>query len=59
VKNNHAKSKVVVERLPMDGEEGDLESAEADADAETEEPTRTETGGRPEALGSRDNFWGG
>jgi predicted RNA-binding protein with TRAM domain len=57
VKNNHATSKVVVERLPMDGEgedgDGDVESPEAG------EPSRTETSGRPEALGSRDNFWGG
>jgi predicted RNA-binding protein with TRAM domain len=53
VKHNHATSKVVVERLPMDGEEEEAESAG------TGESTRTETGGRPEALGSRDNFWGG
>jgi predicted RNA-binding protein with TRAM domain len=48
VKQNHAKAKQVVERLPLDPEE---EQADEPAAEETEEPE-----GR--ALGSRDNFWG-
>jgi len=55
VKANHATADEV-ERLPMDDDE--------DADTDTEETaTESNTGGRdsgrPEQLGSRDNFWGG
>jgi predicted RNA-binding protein with TRAM domain len=56
VKANHATADEV-ERLPMDDDE---ETADADAEETT---TESETGGRdsgrPEQLGSRDNFWGG
>ena len=57
VKANHATADEV-ERLPMDEDE------DADTDTDTEETTtESETGGRnsgrPEQLGSRDNFWGG
>jgi predicted RNA-binding protein with TRAM domain len=55
VKANHATADEV-ERLPMDEDE------DADTDAE-ETTTESDTGGRdsgrPEQLGSRDNFWGG
>jgi len=74
VKSNHATAKKVVERLPLDGDEDDSESTDDEddsgstddeddspdeddeADAEDEETTGP---GRPTALGSRDNFWGG
>ena len=67
VKSNHATAKKVVERLPMEGEEGDDEEDDADADdGSTAEddgngPDRDGRGGpdRSTALGSRDNFWGG
>ena len=56
VKANHATADEV-ERLPMDDDE---ENAEENAEETT---TESETGGRdsgrPEQLGSRDNFWGG
>jgi predicted RNA-binding protein with TRAM domain len=67
VKSNHATAKKVVERLPMEGEEGDDEEDDADADdgstAEDDGNGRDRDGrGGPDrstALGSRDNFWGG
>lgn len=52
VKSNHAKSKVVVERLPMEDEE-DGESEESGYQGRNDRRDR-----RGEALGSRDNFWG-
>ena len=57
VKANHATA-AEVERLP---DEGEGEAAEAGDDADDDEPTDDATGdsGRPEQLGSRDNFWGG
>ncbi|MGQ4556710.1 TRAM domain-containing protein [Halobellus sp. GM3] len=66
VKSNHATAKKVVERLPLDGE-GDAEEdasedggADASADDTEDADSRDDTGpGRPTALGSRDNFWGG
>jgi predicted RNA-binding protein with TRAM domain len=54
VKSNHATAKEIVEKLPFDPDdegEGDGESAP------DERRTRNERS-RPEALGSRDNFWG-
>ena len=59
VKQNHAKAVDVVERLPLDGEEGDGESDldEADpADDADDREARDEREGQ--RLGSRDNFWG-
>jgi len=64
VKPNHATSKKVVERLPLEGEDAEEEAAE-EADASGEEATeegddegRRRRPKRPTALGSRDNFWG-
>ena len=58
VKANHATADEV-ERLPTDPEEADEESEDA-VDAETEPRTDDDgNSGRPEQLGSRDNFWGG
>jgi predicted RNA-binding protein with TRAM domain len=58
VKANHATAEEV-ERLPMEGdeEEEDGESRAADDDSGGESTSRDT--GRPEQLGSRDNFWGG
>ncbi|WP_049935422.1 TRAM domain-containing protein [Haloplanus natans] len=56
VKANHATADEV-ERLPMDdGEEHADENAE---ETTTESETGGRDSGRPEQLGSRDNFWGG
>ena len=52
VKSNHAKSKVVVERLPMEDDE-DGEPEESGYQGRDNRRDR-----RGEALGSRDNFWG-
>ncbi len=52
VKSNHAKSKVVVERLPMEDEE-DSDPEESGYQGRNDRRDR-----RGEALGSRDNFWG-
>ena len=60
VKSNHATAKKVVERLPLDEEEG--EDADGDADAADEDDRGSDGRGGPDrstALGSRDNFWGG
>jgi predicted RNA-binding protein with TRAM domain len=63
VKSNHALGEEV-ERLPWDeDEETDGSDADGDdaADAETtddDEKKRSSGPKRPEALGSRDNFWG-
>jgi predicted RNA-binding protein with TRAM domain len=58
VKSNHARGEEV-ERLPWDedadGEETDASDAEATDAADDE---RSSGPKRPEALGSRDNFWG-
>ena len=71
VKSNHATAKTVVERLPLDGDEetddeGESESADGDEDESSDasddsgsESEETSGPGRPTALGSRDNFWGG
>ncbi|NHX37155.1 MULTISPECIES: TRAM domain-containing protein [Halolamina] len=61
VKSSHAKAKKVIEKMPLEEEEG--ESGEGDGpDEEGVEPDDED--GRPnrtdrERLGSRDNFWGG
>jgi predicted RNA-binding protein with TRAM domain len=53
VKSNHATAKEIVEKLPLDpDEEGDAE------DGGDERGGRRGGRSRPEALGSRDNFWG-
>ncbi|MFB6079597.1 MAG: TRAM domain-containing protein [Haloferacaceae archaeon] len=58
VQSNHATAKEVVERLPMEDEdgadEGDGEST-ADADADEREGR---SGRQRTELGSRENFWG-
>ena len=70
VKSNHATAKTIVERLPLDGEDepdaGESDSTDGDEDDDSDaddgsESEREETSGpgRPTALGSRDNFWGG
>jgi len=51
VKSNHATAKDVVEKLPFDPEE------EGDSPPDERGGRRSERN-RPEALGSRDNFWG-
>jgi predicted RNA-binding protein with TRAM domain len=60
VKANHATA-AEVERLPMD--EDDDADADADAEASTADDGASDgasrDSGRPEQLGSRDNFWGG
>jgi predicted RNA-binding protein with TRAM domain len=57
VKANHATAEEV-ERLPMEGDEDEDEADEA-ADTAAESSTDSRDSGRPEQLGSRDNFWGG
>jgi predicted RNA-binding protein with TRAM domain len=64
VKPNHATSKKVVERLPLEGADAEEEAAD-EADATDEDATdegddegRRRRPKRPTALGSRDNFWG-
>ncbi|WP_396610877.1 TRAM domain-containing protein [Haloferax sp. S1W] len=55
VKGSHARAKKVIERLPMDPEEAE-ETVDTGEDEDSDE-TRSMPK-RPEALGSRDNFWG-
>ena len=52
VKSNHATAKEVVERLPMDAEEDEVES-------ERDEPSARGRDDGRERLGSREDFWGG
>ncbi|WP_336024499.1 TRAM domain-containing protein [Halobellus salinisoli] len=67
VKSNHATAKKIVERLPLDedesaeGDDGDDEVEASGAEKDEDEDKNRDTGGRgrPTALGSRDNFWGG
>jgi len=70
VKSNHATAKKIVERLPLDEDEVDLDGDESDEagasdageddDADEDDEKKDTSGrGRPTALGSRDNFWGG
>jgi predicted RNA-binding protein with TRAM domain len=58
VKANHATA-AEVERLPMDGDADGEEDGDDVGDASTESDTGGHDSGRPEQLGSRDNFWGG
>ncbi|WP_363467914.1 TRAM domain-containing protein [Halogeometricum borinquense] len=59
VKSNHARSKKVVERLPLDPDEVENEAAGTDdTDEESGEESDDDGPKRPTALGSRDNFWG-
>jgi len=56
VKANHATADEV-ERLSMDEDEDGAEDESSTDDADEE--STTHSSGRPEQLGSRDNFWGG
>jgi predicted RNA-binding protein with TRAM domain len=63
VKSNHATAKEVVERLPMDDEEGE-EGEEGETNGEPSgerDDSRQSRRGRDgrERLGSREDFWGG
>lgn len=67
VKSNHARSKRVVERLPMDPDDEGEESAVTGGDGSGNDGDSDDGDGgndkgsgpkRPTALGSRDNFWG-
>jgi len=61
VKRNHAKAKKVIEKLPLDPEDEE-EDLDREGPAEPERKGKGKgkgTDGRPTALGSRDNFWGG
>ncbi len=57
VKSNHALAKEVVEKMPLDPDE---EETEGTGGTGRDRGGRSGRGGRsrPEALGSRDNFWG-
>jgi predicted RNA-binding protein with TRAM domain len=55
VKSNHATAKEVVEKLPFDPEDGE---ASVDEGGRGGREDRSGGRSRPEALGSRDNFWG-
>jgi predicted RNA-binding protein with TRAM domain len=57
VKSNHALAKEVVEKMPLDPDE---EETEGEGGTGRDRSGRSGRGGRnrPEALGSRDNFWG-
>jgi predicted RNA-binding protein with TRAM domain len=57
VKANHATA-AEVERLPDEDAEGDDVDVDVDADGEADADDGDDSG-RPEQLGSRDNFWGG
>lgn len=64
VKGSHARAKKIVERLPLDPEaEGDEAGETSGAGESTGADAKSKGSGRdgpkrPEALGSRDNFWG-
>ncbi|MFB6107313.1 MAG: TRAM domain-containing protein [Haloplanus sp.] len=55
VKANHATAEEI-ERVPMDDDAE--EDAEADAETDSDDGS-SDRPGRPDRLGSRDNFWGG
>ncbi|KAB1192618.1 TRAM domain-containing protein [Haloferax sp. MBLA0076] len=59
VKGSHARAKKIVERLPLDpdADEAEGETSEESPADPTESKKRSKPK-RPEALGSRDNFWG-
>ncbi|SFR34402.1 TRAM domain-containing protein [Halogeometricum limi] len=67
VKSNHARSKKIVERLPLDPDEENEEGeggvggvGDTGDDGSDDDDGDDRKGGpkRPTALGSRDNFWG-
>jgi len=62
VKANHATAEEV-ERLPMEDDEeddaGEVPATGDDTGDDTGGESDTRDSGRPEQLGSRDNFWGG
>ncbi|RDI71601.1 TRAM domain-containing protein [Halopelagius longus] len=58
VKSNHARSKKVVEKLPLEGDLEDETVGGDDADGSEDESESSDGPTRPTALGSRDNFWG-
>ena len=58
VKGSHARAKKIIERLPLDPEEDASESGEEASDGASDETGSSSKPKRPEALGSRDNFWG-
>ncbi|ELZ83868.1 tram domain-containing protein [Haloferax gibbonsii ATCC 33959] len=63
VKGSHARAKKIVERLPLDPEAEDSETGETGEATGADTESKSKSSGRdgpkrPEALGSRDNFWG-
>ncbi|REA06066.1 deoxyribonuclease [Haloferax sp. Atlit-6N] len=63
VKGSHARAKKIVERLPLDPEAEDSEAGETGEATGADTESKSKSSGRdgpkrPEALGSRDNFWG-
>ena len=56
VKSNHATAKEIVEKLPFDPD--DEGEGEGDGEGTPDERSPRNQRNRPEALGSRDNFWG-
>jgi len=59
VKANHATA-AEVERLPMDEDDAPDEDEDEDEESSPDDGGGSSTNsGRPEQLGSRDNFWGG
>ena len=59
VKGNHARGEEL-ERLPLDPDEEEDEGGDGGSTGDGESETKSRPGtGRPQALGSRDNFWGG
>ncbi|MFC6826831.1 TRAM domain-containing protein [Halopelagius fulvigenes] len=57
VKSNHARSKKVIEKIPLDGDIED-ETVGDDGDGGGDDSESSDGPTRPTALGSRDNFWG-
>ncbi|ELZ94976.1 hypothetical protein C440_07867 [Haloferax mucosum ATCC BAA-1512] len=58
VKGSHARAKKVVERLPFEEDESANIETNTDVESETTHEADRDGPKRPEALGSRDNFWG-
>ncbi len=58
VKSNHARGEEL-ERLPMDPDETESDEGDGRTTDDDGRESEGESGtGRPQALGSRDNFWG-
>ncbi|QLG60663.1 TRAM domain-containing protein [Halorarum salinum] len=55
VKQNHAKAKEVLEKLPLEGDGDDVDLDEADPASERDREREEK---EEQRLGSRDNFWG-